>query len=71
MPWVRFTEPFDWKPSPAVTIAYSPGHVGNVTRGCAAAAKAAGKAVAAKNPRSANNGGRKDAGEACIPEAQT
>lgn len=48
MPWVRFTAPFDFSPAARgglVTIAYPEGMERNVTRECAAAAKAAGKAV--------------------------
>jgi hypothetical protein len=46
MPWVRFDQDFDWSPRHGVTIAYKAGMVLNVTRGCAAAAKAAGRASA-------------------------
>ena len=51
---MRFTAPFDFSPverGGRVTIAYREGMVRNVTRACADAAKAAGKAVAARNPR--------------------
>ncbi len=51
MPWVRFTEDFDWWPSPQVTIAYRKDTVMNVTRRCAEAAKAAEKAVGTSRPR--------------------
>lgn len=54
MPWVRFTAPFDFSPAAKggwVTIAYPEGMERNVTRECAAAAKAAGKAVAIRSPR--------------------
>ena len=42
---VRFTGDFDWKPSPQVTLAFRAGQEHSVTRACATAAKAAGKAV--------------------------
>lgn len=54
MPWVRFTAPFDFSPAKMgglVTIAYLDGMERNVTRECAAAAKAAGKAVAIPSRR--------------------
>ena len=43
--WVRFTADFDWKPMPAVTIAYRDGMTLSVTTRCGAAAIDAGKAV--------------------------
>lgn len=48
--WVRFTEDFDFKPKPAVTIAYKAGMVMNVTRACADKAIAIGSAEKAKAP---------------------
>lgn len=45
MPWVRFSDGFDWKPVPAVTIAYRAGGAYQVTTACANAAVKAGKAV--------------------------
>lgn len=45
MPWVRFLEEFDWKPKPAVTVAFRAGTVKLVTRACAEKALTAGKAV--------------------------
>ena len=50
MPWVRFTADFDFKPRPTVTIAYLAGDVRNVTRSCAAAAIASGKAERTVRP---------------------
>lgn len=54
MSWVRFTAPFDWTPPERrqVTVAFPAGHVGRVTRECALAAIAAGRAVRVKSPRS-------------------
>jgi hypothetical protein len=52
--WVRFTADFDFSPAAfggRSTIAYKAGMELNVTRECAAAAKAAGKAVAGRKPR--------------------
>jgi len=51
--WVTFTAAFDWTPpeNRAVTIAYREGQTLNVTRDCAKAAKAKGKAVMARRPR--------------------
>lgn len=51
MPWVRFSEDFDWKPLPQVTVAYKVGWSGLVTTPCAAAAVEANKAVRLKTPR--------------------
>jgi len=48
--WVRFTERFAWRPNHGTTIVYPP-KVYNVTRECAAAAMAAGKAVRARKVR--------------------
>jgi len=48
MPRVKFTQDFDWRATPAVTMAYKAGTVALVTTPCATAAKAAGKAEAAK-----------------------
>lgn len=67
MAWVRFIAPYDFKPKPAVTIAYAAGYVGNVTRACADAAIASGKAVKAGRPA---HGVRKDAHQVGIPEAR-
>jgi hypothetical protein len=52
MPWVAFTGRLDWSPrgDRRVSTAYRPGHVVNVTRACAAAAKAKGVAGAVKTP---------------------
>jgi len=51
MPWVRFVEDFDWRATPAVTLAYKAGTIAIVTTPCAEAAKAAGKAEAAQRPK--------------------
>jgi hypothetical protein len=48
--WVRFLADYDWKPKPAVTIAFNAGGVANVTRACAAAAIEAGKAEKTERP---------------------
>lgn len=57
MPWVRFTEDFDWKPMPSVTIAYRTGQVALVTAACAKKAKDAGKTERAVKPGSKSNAG--------------
>lgn len=49
--WLRFSEDYDWKPRPQVTIAYKAGGVHNVTRACAAAATAAGMAEKTERPK--------------------
>lgn len=53
--WLRFIRPFDFDP-PAfggrATVAFPAGHVGRVTRDCAAAALAAGAAFEVTPPRS-------------------
>lgn len=46
MPWARFVEDFNWRPSYGVTVAYKTGMVLNVTRACAEAA--GDKVVAAR-----------------------
>lgn len=51
MAWVRFTADFNWKPKPQVTIAYRSGQIANVTRDCAAAAVAKGRAVRVQKTR--------------------
>lgn len=54
MAWVRFTADFDWTPPErrTVTVAYKAAEKPmNVTRACAAAAKAAGKAVGVAAPK--------------------
>lgn len=51
MPWVRFTVDFDFKPKPAVTIAYHAGSVVLVTTPCAMQAIAAGKAARTTKPK--------------------
>lgn len=57
MPWVRFTEKFDYHvPGKPVTIAYKPGQVKNVTTPCAKQAKASGKAIAAKKEHAHESG---------------
>jgi hypothetical protein len=62
MPWVRFTEDFDFSPAARkghVTIAYKAGMVQNVTRECANKAAARKKAVATKAPRKADENSRR------------
>ncbi len=54
MPWVYFTENFDWKPKPQVTIAYREGQRLLVTTPCANAAFAKGVAEKLKTPRKAD-----------------
>ncbi|RVG43587.1 hypothetical protein CN226_32805 [Sinorhizobium meliloti] len=51
--WVRFLADFDWKPRPPVTIAFKADTTRNVTRACAAAAVAAGKALPTERPADA------------------
>jgi hypothetical protein len=67
MPWVRFLADFDWKPMPAVTVAYKANMVRLVTRDCAAVAVAAAKAINTERP--ANVSG-KNAREAALPAAR-
>ena len=53
MPWVRFTQRFDYKPKPNVCIAYKADGKYLVKQDCADKAIAAGKAVEInrRNPR--------------------
>ena len=44
MPRVKFVADFDWKPTPAVTIAFKAGWTGLVTTPCAELAVAKGRA---------------------------
>lgn len=54
---VKFTENFDYKPTPQVTIAYEAGWEGTVRRECAEEAFAAGKAEwAGKDVEARRNG---------------
>ena len=77
MPRIRFTADYDWKPLPSVTVAYSAGWSGVVTRACAEAARAAGKASGeatgkAENyapPEGGADAGRTDAPTAGVGEA--
>ncbi len=48
--WVKFTDRFDWRPKPRVIIAYKPGMKVSVTKNCADAAVAAGKAEILETP---------------------
>ncbi|PRA46650.1 hypothetical protein [Brucella pituitosa] len=57
MPHVHFSEDFDWKPLPQVTIAYKAGWSGLVTSPCATAADQANKAVRLKTPRKGEKDG--------------
>jgi hypothetical protein len=50
MPWVRFIKDYDFKPTPAVTIAYKAGMTEYVTRRCATLAIASEKAARAEQP---------------------
>lgn len=50
MAWVKFHQPFDFKATPAVTIAYKPG-THQVTSACATLAIAAGRAVRLKKTK--------------------
>lgn len=57
MPWVRFSEDFDWKPLPQVTIAYRAGWSGLVTTPCANSAVQANKAIRLKTPKKGEKDG--------------
>ncbi|RVM42684.1 hypothetical protein CN106_26135 [Sinorhizobium meliloti] len=63
--WVRFLADFDWKPRPPVTIAFKADTTRNVTRACAAAAVAAGKALPTERPADAR---RQTSLEAKLPK---
>lgn len=56
MPWIRFLEDFDWKPTPAVTVAYRSGMTMLVTTACAKAALAKGSAERTSKPRGVDDG---------------
>lgn len=66
MPWVRFTDRFDWRPPQLkgrVTYAYKAGSTYLVTTPCAEAALAKGKAVRTVSPK------RKPVCESPLPSA--
>jgi hypothetical protein len=67
MPRVRFTQNFDWKPTPGSTIAYRAGMEMPVTRRCAAQAVAKGRAELIGRRR---DGGGKSQGNAALSEAR-
>lgn len=48
--WIRFKNPFDWRPRPGVIVSYRPGQEAQVTHECAEAAINGGYAVAIKSP---------------------
>lgn len=48
MPWVTFTQDFDWRPEPRVMTAYKAGYSGQVTTRCAEEAIAKGVAYKKK-----------------------
>lgn len=54
--WIHFTQDFDFKPKPTVTIACKAGTTVNVTRACGDAAIAAGKGEKAARPKDAPKG---------------
>jgi hypothetical protein len=56
--WIRVLSDFDWKPRPAVTLAFLAGQEKNVPRACAEMAVARGLAVKMKAPtrQGARNG---------------
>jgi hypothetical protein len=59
MPWVKFSENFDWdvpRYNGSVTIAYKAGTTKLVTQGCADRAKALGKGKVVVNPKGRKNG---------------
>jgi hypothetical protein len=49
--WVRFINPFDWRPRPQVVVSYKPGHEVSVKHDVGEAAIAAGAAIRLKPPR--------------------
>lgn len=55
-PWVQFTADFDFRPKPAVTLAFKAGQRRLVTTPCATAAIAAGRAVPITKPKDAKHG---------------
>lgn len=57
MPWIMFSEDFDWKPLPQVTIAYKAGWSGLVTTPCANCAISANKAFRLKTPKKGEKDG--------------
>lgn len=48
--WVKFLEPFDWRPRTGYVIAYKQGYVGNVTKRCGETAIEKGKAEKTERP---------------------
>ena len=60
MPWIEFTDDFDFIPpnERRVTLSNKAGQVKNVTTECANAAKDAGKGKPAKNPNGKDASGK-------------
>ena len=56
--WVQFLEDFDWRASPAVTIAYKAGMIECVTRACAEEAGVCAVTVARPKSRTSRKGWR-------------
>lgn len=60
--WVRFLNPFDWRPRVGVIQAFTPGTEVSVTQACGEAAIAGGYAVAMKSPTRTEAKARKSGG---------
>lgn len=48
--WIRFINPFDWRPRMGVIVSYKPGQEASVTHDCGEAAVSGGYAVKLKSP---------------------
>lgn len=61
--WIRFINPFDWRPRPGVIQSFRPGTEANVTTACGEAAVGGGYAVKLKAPTRTEAKARKNGGE--------
>jgi len=62
--WIRFINPFDWRPRPGVIQSFRPGTEANVTTACGDAAVGGGYAVKLKSPTRAEAKAKKNGGTA-------
>lgn len=61
--WIRFVNPFNWRPRVGVVVSYKPGQEVNVTHECGEAAVGGGYAVKLKAPTRTEAKARKSGGE--------
>lgn len=62
--WIRFINPFEWRPRMGVIVSYKPGQEVSVTTPCGEAAVNGGYAVKMKSPTRTEAKARKNGSEA-------